>query len=119
MSNHAAVELPKNVVELTPAAIAQIRSMWEETPENRGKPLRIYVEQGGCSGMKYGLVFDEAREGDAVQKFDGVQVVVDDVSAGYLSGSTVDFSEDLVSGGFKISNPRARQSCGCGRSFEA
>lgn len=119
MSNSSAVETPKNVIELTAGAIEHIRSMWEETPDDQGKPLRVYVEQGGCSGMQYGLVFDEVREGDAVQDFDGVQVIVDPVSAGYLAGSTVDFSEDLMNGGFKITNPRAKQSCGCGRSFEA
>jgi iron-sulfur cluster assembly protein/iron-sulfur cluster insertion protein len=79
----------------------------------------VYVEQGGCSGMQYGLVFDEVREGDRVSDHDGVPVVVDAASADYLAGSTVDYSEALTGGGFKINNPRARQNCGCGKSFEA
>lgn len=119
MSNSTTVERPKNVLELTGNAIQQIRTMWDENPEDQGKPMRVYVEQGGCSGMQYGLVFDEAREGDVKQEFDGITVVVDSVSAGYLSGTTVDYSDDLMSGGFKLMNPNARQSCGCGRSFEA
>ena len=93
--------------------------MWQDAPEDHGKPLRVYVEQGGCSGMQYGLVFDEVRDGDVIQEFEEVRVVVDAVSAGYLAGSIVDFSESLTGGGFKITNPRARQSCGCGKSFEA
>ncbi len=119
MNCSAVTESPGTVVELTPVALAQIRAMWQEAPADSGKPLRVYVEQGGCSGMQYGLVFDEVREGDIVQEFQEVRVVVDEVSAGYLAGSTVDFSDSLSSGGFKINNPRARQSCGCGKSFEA
>jgi iron-sulfur cluster assembly accessory protein len=119
MSQSATVEAPKNILTVTEAAIAQIRTMWQDCPEDQGKPLRVYVEQGGCSGMQYGLVFDEVRDGDAVHEFEGVSVVVDAVSAGYLAGSTVDFSDSLTSGGFKITNPQAKQNCGCGRSFEA
>lgn len=119
MSQKSTVEDTTKVLELTPGAVAQIRSMWNDNPADQGRPLRVYVEQGGCSGMQYGLVFDETREGDAVAEFDGVQVVVDAVSVGYLAGSTVDYSDNLMNGGFKITNPRARQSCGCGRSFEA
>jgi iron-sulfur cluster assembly accessory protein len=117
MSTDRPASLPAQVLHLTDRAVGQVRSMWEEAPEDRGKPLRVYVEQGGCSGMQYGLVFDEVREGDAVQDFAGVPVVVDAVSAGHLAGSTVDFSDELMGGGFKIINPRAKQSCGCGKSF--
>ncbi|HAV62225.1 MAG TPA: iron-sulfur cluster assembly accessory protein [Verrucomicrobiales bacterium] len=119
MSNSATVEQPRNILNLTERAIGQVRSMWQDAPADRGRPLRVYVEQGGCSGMQYGLVFDEIRDGDVVQQHDDVQVVVDPVSAGYLAGSDVDFSDELMGGGFKINNPKARQSCGCGRSFEA
>jgi len=119
MNQSATIESPKTVVELTAEARAQVRAMWQDAPEDHGKPLRVYVEQGGCSGMQYGLVFDEVRDGDVIQEFEEVRVVVDAVSAGYLAGSIVDFSESLTGGGFKITNPRARQSCGCGKSFEA
>ena len=84
-----------------------------------GKSLRVYVESGGCSGLQYGMVFDERRENDVLADFDGVSVAVDPFSANYLRGTVVDFKDTLNDGGFKISNPNARQSCGCGKSFEA
>jgi len=106
------------VVKLTDSAASQIKSMLE-SDENKGKGLRVYVEAGGCSGMQYGMVFDEKREDDFVADFGGVSVLVDSFSANYIRGSVVDFSDALTGGGFKISNPNARQSCGCGKSFEA
>lgn len=93
--------------------------MRENQPEHAGKPLRLYVEQGGCSGMQYGMVFDEVRDGDMEAEFDGARVVVDPDSAPFLRGTEVDYSEALTGGGFKIRNPQARSNCGCGRSFEA
>lgn len=107
-----------SVVTLTESAAKQIKEMLT-SPENAGKNLRVYVEGGGCSGLQYGMVFDEKRPDDAAAEFHGVSVLVDPFSANYLRGSVVDFSEALTGGGFKISNPNARQSCGCGKSFEA
>jgi iron-sulfur cluster assembly accessory protein len=109
----------QNMVSLTPSAADQVRSMLQAQPENAGKPLRVYVEGGGCSGMQYGMVFDEPRDKDVALEFHGVRVVVDEVSAEYLKGAIVDFSEALTGGGFKITNPNAKSSCGCGKSFEA
>jgi len=106
------------VIALTPNAAEEVKSLLSQ-PENSGKSLRIYVEQGGCSGMQYGMVFDEKRDGDLVSEQRGVSVFIDVISAQYLRGTLIDFSEALVSGGFKISNPNAKQSCGCGKSFEA
>lgn len=106
-------------VSLTKNAADEIQSMRNKQPENAGKVLRIYVEAGGCSGLQYGMTFDEKREGDHHTEFHGVGVLVDPVSAEYLQGTVIDFVDSLNDGGFKISNPRARQSCGCGRSFEA
>ena len=105
------------LIALTPAAVEQVKSL-QTQPGNGGKALRVYVEPGGCSGMQYGLVFDELREGDFQAAQDGVAAVVDAISAQYLQGSVVDFSDALTGGGFKILNPKARQSCGCGKSFE-
>jgi iron-sulfur cluster assembly accessory protein len=93
--------------------------MQSSQPENAGKPLRVYVEGGGCSGLQYGMVFDEKRDGDWASDFHGVPVVVDAASVDYLQGSVIDFSEALTGGGFKITNPKAKSSCGCGKSFEA
>jgi iron-sulfur cluster assembly accessory protein len=90
-----------------------------EKPENAGKTLRVYVEKGGCSGMQYSMVFDEKRPDDFADEMHGVCVLVDPFSAQYLRGTKVDFSDSLTAGGFKISNPNATQSCGCGKSFTA
>jgi len=107
----------ESILSLTPAAVEQVKSLGTQ-PDNAGKNLRVYVEQGGCSGMQYGLVFDEPRAGDLSVEQDGVVAVVDAFSAKYLQGSVVDFSDALTGGGFKITNPKAKQSCGCGKSFE-
>jgi iron-sulfur cluster assembly accessory protein len=115
MSEIATME---TTVSLTKNAVGEIRSLLAKS-ENAGKNLRLYIEQGGCSGMQYGMVFDEKRDGDLVSESDGVSVLIDPLSAGYLRGTTVDFSDELNAGGFKISNPNAKQSCGCGKSFQA
>jgi len=105
------------LVSLTLAAAAEVKCMLAK-PENAGKQLRLYVEKGGCSGMQYGMVFDEKRDGDVRVDEHGVEVLVDAFSVDYLRGTQVDFSDALTSGGFKILNPNAKQSCGCGKSFE-
>ena len=106
-------------VSLTPSAAGQIKSLLAADPDKAGKTLRVYIEAGGCSGMQYGMVFDEQRADDLSAEFDGVSVIVDPFSANYLRGSVVDYVDSLNGGGFKISNPNAKQSCGCGKSFEA
>jgi len=107
-----------SAVTLTESAAKQVKEMLTN-PENTGKNLRVYVEGGGCSGLQYGMVFDEKRPDDVAAEFHGVSVLVDPFSANYLRGSVVDFSDALTGGGFKISNPNAHSSCGCGKSFEA
>ena len=104
------------IVSLTPSAAEEVKLILGK-PENAGKILRVYVEQGGCSGMQYGMVFDEPRPDDFDGVIHGVSVLVDPFSAQYVRGAVVDFSDSLTGGGFKISNPSARQSCGCGKSF--
>jgi iron-sulfur cluster assembly accessory protein len=106
------------VLQLTPSAVEAVKSLATQ-PDNAGKFLRVYVEQGGCSGMQYGMVFDEKRDGDAASEQNGVMVLVDAFSAKYLQGTQVDFSDALTGGGFKILNPNAKQNCGCGKSFQA
>ena|SRR5690349_17068157 len=107
-----------SVLRLTPNAAAEVKSLLGKA-ENAGKILRVYVEEGGCSGMQYSMTFDEKRPDDLVSEMHGVLVVVDPFSAQYLRGTVVDFSDSLTAGGFKISNPNARESCGCGKSFAA
>ena len=107
------------VVSLTESAAQQVKVLLADEKENAGKTLRLFVEGGGCSGMQYGMVFDEKRDDDFSAQFYGISVLVDPFSADYLRGSVVDFKDELNGGGFKIANPKARQSCGCGKSFEA
>jgi iron-sulfur cluster assembly accessory protein len=113
-----AVASPEAVVRLSESAAQEVKSLLGKA-ENEGKTLRVYVEQGGCSGMQYGMVFDAPRADDLAAEFYGVSVLVDPFSAQYMRGAVVDFSDSLSGGGFKISNPNARQSCGCGKSFAA
>jgi iron-sulfur cluster assembly accessory protein len=108
----------ETVVGLTVRAAEECKSLLS-LPENAGKHFRVYVEQGGCSGMQYGMVFDEKRDGDLAAEQHGVEVLVDPISAQYLRGTVVDFSDALTAGGFKITNPNAKESCGCGKSFTA
>ena len=108
----------ETVVSLTPGAAEEVKSLLGK-PENAGKTLRVYVEKGGCSGMQYSMVFDEKRPDDFASDIHGVSVLVDPFSAQYIRGAVVEFSDSLTGGGFKISNPKATQSCGCGKSFTA
>jgi len=114
------IETPtiETVVRLTERAAQECKSLLSLS-ENEGKKFRVYVEQGGCSGMQYGMVFDEKRDGDLAAEQHGVEVLVDPISAQYLRGTVVDFSDALTAGGFKITNPNAKESCGCGKSFTA
>ena len=106
------------VVQLTSPAAAEVQAQLQK-PENAGKALRVFVEEGGCSGMQYSMTFDEQRPDDLCAEMHGVSVLVDPFSAQFIRGAVVDFSDSLTAGGFKISNPNARQSCGCGKSFTA
>jgi iron-sulfur cluster assembly protein len=76
------------------------------------------VEKGGCAGLQYAMKVDVSREGDTVVEKDGTRVLVDPASVPYLSGSELDYVNALNDSGFKISNPNAVRSCGCGTSFE-
>ncbi len=106
-------------LDLTPAAVAEANRLLAAEDDPNNNSLRIYVEKGGCSGMQYGLVFDKQRDGDHVMHWDALPVVVDSISADFLKGSVVDFSDDLNDSGFKVTNPMAKTTCGCGKSFEA
>ena len=109
------VEQPA-LVSLTPTAAAKIRELMVEDAES--SVLRVAIQGGGCSGFQYGLGFDTgAAEGDETLELHGVTVVVDPFSAPYLRGATIDFLNGLAESGFKIDNPNASASCGCGHSF--
>ncbi len=104
-------------VVLTDEAAAKVKSLLDQ--EGRDDlSLRIAVQPGGCSGLRYQLFFDErSLDGDAVEDFGGVNVVVDRMSAPYLSGATIDFVDTIERQGFTIDNPNASGSCACGDSF--
>jgi iron-sulfur cluster assembly accessory protein len=115
----SAVAQSEEIIHLTESAAAQVKEMLAKEENSGQKALRVFIESGGCSGLQYGMVFDERREGDFTHDFHGAPVLVDNVSAEYLKGCVIDYSDSLTGGGFKISNPRAKSSCGCGKSFEA
>ncbi len=103
------------VVSITEAAAEEVKKLLAEEKDADG--LRIAVKGGGCSGMSYGLGFDKAQEGDHVIEEHGVKVLIDAKSAIYLKGTELDFEGGLQGKGFKISNPQAKGTCGCGESF--
>ena len=107
------------MITVTDSAVKQLQTILADEPEASGKGLRIFVEQGGCAGLQYGMTLDERKEGDEIVEREGVQVLVDGESAKYLSGSTIDYADGLSGAGFRIQNPNAVRSCGCGTSFEA
>ena len=85
-----------------------------------GRPSAIQVKGGGCSGFQYGLTWEnERKENDEVMEFGGVQVFVDALSNMYLDTVTIDYIDGLDGSGFKIENPKASGTCGCGSSFSA
>ncbi len=104
-------------VILTDTAAVKVKNLLEQ--EGRDDlALRIAVQPGGCSGLRYQLFFDERTlEGDTFNDFNGVKVVVDRMSVPYLSGATIDFVDSIEKQGFTIDNPNAQGSCACGDSF--
>lgn len=105
-------------ITLTPQAAAKAKALMARDARS-GLALRVGVEGGGCSGMQYTLTFDQPRDGDIALRQDGVDVVVDGRSAGYLDGLTLDYVDALHGAGFKFLNPNANRTCGCGSSFSA
>ena len=112
----ATVEQPTDLVSLTPTAAVKIRELMAEDGES--SVLRVAIQGGGCSGFQYGLGFDTGPvNDDATIEQHGVTIVIDPHSAPYLKGATIDFLSGLEESGFKIDNPNAQASCGCGHSF--
>lgn len=106
-----------NVISITPAAAQAVRELLEKR-NLEGYALRVFISGGGCSGFQYGMALEgNIRENDFSYDTQGVKVVVDEVSIDYLRGATVDYVDDLMGSGFKIENPNAVSTCGCGSSF--
>ena len=110
-------ETQQQSIALTATAAAKVKSLLEQ--EGREDlQLRVAVQPGGCSGLRYQLFFDErSLDGDVVKDFNGVGVVVDRMSSPYLGGATIDFADRIDAQGFTIDNPNATNSCACGDSF--
>jgi iron-sulfur cluster insertion protein len=118
MTPESAVPSLAPTLVFTDAAAAKVGELIREEA-NPNLKLRVFVQGGGCSGFQYGLGFDRgAQEGDHAFEVQGVQVVVDPFSAPYLKGARVDYLETIQESGFKIDNPNAVSSCGCGHSFQ-
>ncbi len=108
------------VVEVTEAAASQIKRLLDREEKLETHGLRMKVVGGGCSGLQYQLQFDDAlSDVDTALEVGGVRVIVDEKSALFLAGSTLDFVDTIQDSGFKIQNPNAKSTCGCDQSFGA
>lgn len=105
------------VVTITPAAAQAVKDLLVKR-NLEGYALRVFISGGGCSGFQYGMALENNfRETDLTTEFNGVKVVVDEISIDYLRGASIDYVDDIMGSGFKIENPNAVSSCGCGSSF--
>src|ERR671915_485786 len=105
-------------ITLTDRAAQEVLDILEQQGGEEELALRIYVAGGGCSGLQYGMALDEnVEEGDQFFSERGIRVVIDPMSLKYIQGSIVDYVETPMGGGFKVENPNATRSCGCGSSF--
>lgn len=109
------VEVP--VLSVTSAAVNVIHTLLQQR-EIPNHALRVFVSGGGCSGMQYGMAFEETPQAyDTVVEVESVRLIIDPTSLMYLRGATIDYIESLMGGGFRIDNPNAVSTCGCGHSF--
>ena len=106
------------MVTVTESAATKIRALMAEEPEGEVSVLRIAIQGGGCSGFQYEFqLVDASAEDDLVIENGGVKALVDPVSQEFLAGAEIDFVDDLMGQSFRIKNPNATSSCGCGTSF--
>ncbi len=105
-------------ISLTERAAAELQGMLVENDKSDAA-LRVWVAGGGCSGLSYGMALDEnpPEEGDVQLTDRGIKILVDELSLRYMAGAIVDYVDDVLGGGFKVENPKAVKSCGCGSSF--
>ena len=106
-----------SIINMTPAAADKVRELL--TQENDPSlALRVFVAGGGCSGLQYGMTLDEEQDGDTVIRISEFNILVDEMSVGYIDGSEIDYVDSLMGAGFTVNNPNAVSSCGCGHSFK-
>jgi len=106
------------MIHITEAAAKQLRSLIEEKGADQTCGLRLAVEKGGCAGLQYAMSLETAKPADTVVEAGDARVFVDAESTPYLEGMTLDYTDELTGAGFRIKNPNASRSCGCGTSFE-
>lgn len=105
------------MITISKSATEKIRDILAEE-NNPQLKLRVFVQGGGCSGMQYGFTLDDAQnEDDWDLEIDGIHVLVDSMSGGYLQGAEIDYQDDAMGSSFSIKNPNAQTTCGCGSSF--
>jgi iron-sulfur cluster assembly accessory protein len=106
------------MISLTESAITHLKSLIAEKNASTGTGLRLRVEKGGCAGMQYVMGLDQSAPEDNVITQDDVKIIIDHESLSFLRGSQIDYVDSLADSGFKLTNPNATRSCGCGTSFE-
>ena len=111
------VETQQALVSMTPSAVEKVRELLDQEGD-QSLGLRIFVAGGGCSGLQYGMTLDETQDGDVITEVEGIRVLVDEMSSGYIMGSQVDYVDSLMGAGFTVNNPNAVSTCGCGHSFK-
>ncbi len=115
----ADIKLNDAALQVTPAAVGIIRDLLQQR-EIPNHALRVFVTGGGCSGLQYGMAFqEEAEVGDTVINVDDIRLLIDPTSMMYLRGASIDYVDSLIGGGFRIDNPNAASACGCGHSFKS
>ena len=108
----------RRMIKLTSSSEEYLRNIIKTKDLTDETVLRLWVCKGGCAGMEYQMKLTEPEPDDTIIESNGVKVSVDSDSIPYLEGSTLDYSDDLNDSGFKLLNPNASRSCGCGTSFE-
>jgi iron-sulfur cluster assembly accessory protein len=104
-------------ISITKKAAEKIKIAMEKQGKS-GSVLRLFISGGGCSGFQYGLTFDRKNDDDQLIESHGVSIIVDQESAKCLDGSEIDYEESVMGEGFKVNNPNATETCGCGHSFK-
>ena len=107
------------MITLTESAVQELKALLASKGASESAGLRLGVQRGGCAGLQYTMQVGEQAEGDELVEQDGVRVFIAPDSAEHLRGCQIDYSHELSDSGFKIVNPNAARSCGCGTSFEA
>ena len=106
-----------SIINMTPAAADKVRELLAQE-NDPSLALRVFVAGGGCSGLQYGMTLDEEQEGDTIIAISGFNILIDEMSMGYIDGSEIDYVDSLMGAGFTVNNPNAVSSCGCGHSFK-